>query len=245
MGSFYNHFILVLLLLALLTPISSFAGFSKLTAKKAAPLKPKAMWDRYLRWANPLRKALLHSTKVYTHYFTKQLSWHFHLASLSLTKVPLAGDVKVANVAVQFENKVRSNGQESCNHTIPFCYAQTNHPTLQWYRTGSVCFQSACSLDYALMRSKRLVAEHARRLYPVEIPKVSERAKSSIPFHSIPFHTHTKLTFFQDYEASLGVNFENLSKGETTVNWEQFSSQISKEVFEEVSERSEAESTSH
>ena len=100
------------------------------------------------------------------------------------------------------------------------------------------------------MRSKRLVAEHARRLYPVEIPKVSERAKSSIPFHSIPFHsipfhTHTKLTFFQDYEASLGVNFENLSKGETTVNWEQFSSQISKEVFEEVSERSEAESTSH
>jgi len=41
------------------------------------------------------------------------------------------------------------------------------------------------------------------------------------------------------------VNFENLSKGETTVNWEQFSSQISKEVFEEVSERSEAESTSH
>ncbi|GMI61108.1 hypothetical protein ScalyP_jg2087 [Parmales sp. scaly parma] len=147
MGSFYNHFILVLLLLALLTPISSFAGFSKLTAKKAAPLKPKAMWDRYL----------------------------------SLTKVPLAGDVKVANVAVQFENK--------------------------WFRTGSVCFQSACSLDYALMRSKRLVAEHARRLYPVEIPK--------------------------DYEASLGVNFENLSKGETTVNWEQFSSQISKEVFEE------------
>jgi len=44
----------------------------------------------------------------------------------------------------------------------------------QWYTVGKVAFDedaAGVTEEYAVTRCKKLIAEHARRIYPVELPK--------------------------------------------------------------------------